>query len=147
MTQGRSRMNIVNKYYPSVTRIVDARKNATFQVTERDSRRSNPLAPDACALAEVCKKTYDGAIISMSTAYLIKGNTATRYEVPVRIARELVSFDRHHDFAPGEYTLKAPAPSFRIGSDKRKRRILLEPKTRILGPTKHKFRTQGIRAL
>jgi hypothetical protein len=48
-------------------------------------------------------------------AWIIKGNLAVKYEVPESVAREIVSFDRHHDFRPGEYQLSAVPNSCRMG--------------------------------
>jgi hypothetical protein len=42
---------------------------------------------------------------------LIKGNTAYRYITPESVVREIISFDRHQDFAPGDYGLRSPSKS------------------------------------
>lgn len=145
----KSRMGIINKYYPAVKTVVDATKNVTFQVTAEDSRKGNRKESDNCALAEACKREYDGAIISRHTAYLIKGTRATRYEVPEAVAREIVSFDRHHDFAPGTYKLNRPTPSNRIGADPRPAggRDSKGKSRAKIGPTRHNHLTSGMRIL
>lgn len=107
MSQGKSALGIVQKYHPNVTKVVDAKKRVTISVTEKDCRYARKSSPDKCAMAKACEREYDGAIISMSTAYLIKGEVATRYKTPPSVSREIVSFDRNHDFRPGEYTLNA----------------------------------------
>jgi hypothetical protein len=104
------------RYHPEVTKVVDARKDVTIRVTDEDCHMSESKAPNECAMATAFKRTYDGAIIPVSSAYLIKGTTAYRYKVPVTIAREIVTFDRHHDFSPGVYHLKAPSASNKLGS-------------------------------
>lgn len=52
--------------------------------------------------------------MSISTAYLIKGDTATRYLVPNSVAREITAFDRNAVFEPGEYRLKAAGDSAKL---------------------------------
>jgi hypothetical protein len=104
----KSALGIVQKYFPNVTKVVDAKRARIISVTPQDCKDAKRKAPDACALATACEREYDGAIISLSTAYLVKGDKAERYKVPNAIAREIVSFDRHHDFAPGDYYLNAP---------------------------------------
>jgi hypothetical protein len=144
---GRSALGIIKKYYPQVNKVVDAKRPATFQVVAADCKSSRRKSPDNCALARACQRIYDGAIISMSTAYLINGTKALRYEVPVRISRELVSFDRHHDFSLGVYTLKNPTNGFKLGTDKRKRERDDEPRRPGQGrPIRH-HKTEGVRSL
>lgn len=110
----KSALKIVQKYYPEVTKVIEAKKDATIEVTEADCKGARKKSPNSCALARAYSREYDGAIVSLSTAYLIKDGVATRYQVPQAISRELVSFDRHHDFAPGEYKLKRPSKSFKL---------------------------------
>lgn len=147
MPQGKSALGVVRKYHPGVNKVIEAKKDLRINVTAEDCKGARKKKPDACALAKACERSYDGAIVSLSTAYLIKGDKAFRYRVPQAVSRELVSFDRHHDFAPGEYKLKAPSKSFR-----------LRPRgDRPLKPDRHKphhaqikrrnHRTAGIRAL
>lgn len=114
MAQGKSALGIVRKYYPQVTRVVEAKRDLQILVTPADSRRSTKKSPNTCALARACEREYEGAIISMSVAYLVKGDKAMRYMVPAAVSREIVSFDRHQDFAPGDYKLKAPATSQKL---------------------------------
>jgi len=51
----------------------------------------------------------------MTSSYVIKGKKALRFATPASVQREIVSFDRHGDFAPGDYTLVPKAPSSRLG--------------------------------
>lgn len=96
-------------------------------------------------MAVACKRKLklDGAIVSVSTAYLIKNGVATRYKVPPSVAREVVAFDRSAGFAPGRYALRAPTKHEQIGAESHHYRGA--------GPHKSKKRqphhiTQGIRA-
>lgn len=107
----------VRKYYPNVTRVVDADKPVKIVVQNRDVSKALPQKPDDCAMARAAKRCIagvDGAIIHSTTAYLIRGNRATRYRVPQSVYREIVSFDRHKDFRPGDYQLSAIAESSKM---------------------------------
>jgi len=57
-------------------------------------------------------------IIGLTTSYIIRGNTATRYGNPETVSREIVSFDRKAGFDEGIYLLSAICPSNRLGVHK-----------------------------
>lgn len=105
-----SSLRIVRSYYPKVTKIVDAKGPRTVSIARNDIRAARRLDHNGCAMVEACKriKDHDGAVVSKRTAYLVRGDTAERYEVPERILREITSFDRGAAFIPGEYTLYQP---------------------------------------
>jgi hypothetical protein len=115
MSRGKSALGIVRKYHPNVTIVEDATEDLGISVTAKDAKYSRRKSPDCCAMAKACQRSYDGAIISLATAYVIKGKKAIRYKVPQAVTRELVSFDRNHEFAPGDYVLKAPPKTARLG--------------------------------
>jgi hypothetical protein len=143
MPNTRNLVATIQRYHPEVTKVVDAKKNITIKVTDEDCRGSTSKAPNECAMATAFKRTYDGAIISVASAYLVKGKTAYRYKVPITVAREIVTFDRHHDFAPGEYRLTAPRGTQRLGQV-----IFPRPITSHTGRVKQRqHRTSGIRQL
>lgn len=103
------RMQIINKYYPDVKTVIDATRHARVDVNSEDCVKGTKKAPNKCAMARAFQRNdYDGAIISRSVSYLIKGTKAIRYATPISVAREIVSFDRHQDFQPGRYTLSPP---------------------------------------
>jgi hypothetical protein len=110
-------LEIVQKYFPEVTKVVDAKESITIEVTDKDNKSASVRNHKACAMAVACKKKEhaDGVIVSISKAYVIKGGTATRYEVSEHAVREIVSFDRNAGFTPGDYTLKAPCARQRLG--------------------------------
>lgn len=144
--QGKSALGIVRKYYPKVIAVFDAKKPVSIEVTAADCKSSRRKSPDSCALAKAFQKEYDGSVVSLSVAYLIKGDKAFRYKVPNAIARELVSFDRHHDFAEGTYRLNAPNATEKLQPLKRK----LNPHRHAKKYSKNKVRshkTAGIRSL
>ena len=115
-----SALDIVQKVFPNVTSVVDATKDNKIEVTKKDTTSATVRNHKACAMAVACKRKLelDGVIMSISTAYLIKGNKATRYKVPQAVSREIVAFDRDATFEPGEYHLKAISKGQTLGRDK-----------------------------
>jgi hypothetical protein len=101
---------IVKRFFPKVESVTQAKRKVLIEVTADDSAIGRGKAHHACAMARACKRALklDGAIVSMGTAYLVKGTHATRYAVPHVVSREIVSFDRGSGFAPGLYTLNRP---------------------------------------
>jgi hypothetical protein len=110
-----SALSIVKKYHPNVTRVKDATKATRIQVTAEDCKSGTKKGPSSCAMARAFERKYDGAIISLTTSYLIKGDTAYRYNTPETVTREIVTFDRHKDFRPGSYSLRPIEPARRLG--------------------------------
>lgn len=110
----------VQKFYPEVTTVRDADEDIQIEVTNRDSNSATVRNHKNCALAVACKrKTHaDGVIMAVKTAYVVKGTEAVRYSLPERASREIVSFDRQGGFEAGEYTLKVPSLSQRLGLKK-----------------------------
>lgn len=111
-----SALAIVQKVFPNVTHVKDARKDASVEVTKRDTTSATVRNHKACAMAVACKRKMDldGVIMSVSIAYLVKDNVATRYKVPESVAREITAFDRDAVFEPGEYNLRAISPAARL---------------------------------
>jgi hypothetical protein len=111
-------VKIVQRYFPDVTTVKDARENIVVEVTKRDNQSAVVRNHKACAMAVACKKKMeaDGVIVSLSKAYVIKGSVAYRYEVSEHAVREIISFDRDAGFAPGEYQLNAPVGNNKIGA-------------------------------
>lgn len=117
-----SALNMVRKQFPQVKKVVDADKGVRVTVTKRDSNEGRKKSPENCALAKACVREMkaDGAIINVAFSYVIKGEVATRYQTSAGIAREITSFDRHQDFAPGDdYLLSAITPCKRLGAERR----------------------------
>lgn len=107
----------IKRMFPNVTTIIDAKKSIQVHVEGRDCKNAEPLNPRECAMARAAKREYkvDAAVIGISSSYIIKGNKATRFKTPNTVQREIVSFDRHSDFEPGEYHLAVHSPSLRLG--------------------------------
>src|SRR5579864_6409634 len=107
---------IVRKYFPKVDEVEDGNTPLDVEVTAADSKSSTVRNHEACAMAVACKRKFhaDGVIISIGTAYIIKGKKAVRYQVPEAVSREIVSFDRVAGFAPGNYQLIPQPPTQRL---------------------------------
>lgn len=99
----------IRQFFPQVNRVADSTKSLTVTVTERDCKNAKEKKEDDCAMAHALERELkcDGAIVRPTVAWVIKGDLAVKYQVPGSVAREIVSFDRHHDFRPGEYQLSA----------------------------------------
>ena len=113
----------VVRAFPKVTSAVDADQSIDIKVSKKDCSEAKQLDPSECALARAARRDMqaDGAIIGLSSSYIIRGTTAIRFATPERVQREIVSFDRHHDFAPGDYFLTPKSPSSRMDAVKVKR--------------------------
>lgn len=108
----------IRRLFPKVTLVRDARKHVEVSVNNADcGKGALKNDPAECAMARAVRRQFkaDGAAIGIGSSYIIKGNVATRYTTPPSLSREIVSFDRHSDFAPGVYRLSPVSPSRRLG--------------------------------
>lgn len=89
-------LNVVKKFFPKVTIVVDAHHRAVIEVTKADAASKAVKDHSACAMAVACQRKFklDGVIISRSVAYLVKGKQARRFMLPPSVEREITSFDR-----------------------------------------------------
>lgn len=103
--------------FPNVKHAFDADKAIEVSVEQKDCKDGKKLDPENCALARAAKRELhaDGVIIGLSSSYVIKGDTAIRFHTPQSVSREIISFDRHGDFAPGDYYLLPKPKSSRFG--------------------------------
>jgi hypothetical protein len=123
-----SALTIVRKYFPEVTTVKDALKDVVIEVTDKDAKSKGIKDHKTCAMAVACQRIFDadGVIISIATAYIVRGYTATRYEVTQAVQREVVSYDRKGGFEPGVYTLRKVSEVHRLGERaKRKKSIIV----------------------
>jgi hypothetical protein len=111
-------LSIVRKYFPEVTSVEDSEHDIRVEVTKRDEAVATKKSHKTCAMAVACKRKLDldGVIVSVKTAYMIKGKKAIRFSVPEHVSREVVSFDRGAGFEPGEYKLNKPTTKLGEGS-------------------------------
>lgn len=105
----------VRRMFPNVETCTDSNSPVTITVQKKDVSSARRMQADGCAMAKaLCReKGVDGAIVGLGYTYLIKGNKAVRFQTTETVAREITSFDRHDDFAPGTYKLSAVPPSQR----------------------------------
>jgi len=115
---GRIALGVIKKFVPKVTKVSDADSDLLISVTDRDFKEGKKKDHADCALAIAAKRQEHATsvIVSSSIAYVIKGNHAIRYKVPESGRKEIVSFDRGSEFASGDYKLKAPGKSMRLGT-------------------------------
>jgi len=114
----KNALSRVRKYFPNVKRVRDSRRTISVRVKPIDTKKGQKKDPGSCALARACVRELiaDAAIIGVGYSYLIKKDVATRYKTSSSVAREITSFDRHQDFAPGnDYKLSRVAPGSRLG--------------------------------
>jgi hypothetical protein len=113
----------VKKLFPNVTSAYDSTKSVDISVSPKDCKEAQKLNPSECALARAARRELhaDAVIIGMSSSYIIKDNQAIRFATPESVSREIISFDRHQDFAPGDYHLMPKSPSNRFGKVYRKK--------------------------
>lgn len=111
-------LDIVQKFFPEVTQVVDATRNQSIEVTARDLTTAAKKDHKTCAMAVACKRAMhlDGVIISRTTAYLIKDKKARRFLLPSSVEHEIVSFDRGAGFAAGHYQLNKVSAAKKLGS-------------------------------
>ena len=115
--KGKPPPESIRRMFPNVTRIVDANKSVEVSVTPDDCLLALKMDPRNCAMALAAKRELkaDAVVVGLSTSYLIHGTEAIRYKTPESVAREIVSFDRHSDFDPGNYYLRPYPPAQRLG--------------------------------
>ncbi len=107
----------LQKSFPNVKEVVDATEDTDIVVTKGDTTTKAVRNHKECALAQACRRVFaaEGAVINVTSAYIIQGKTAYRYKLPESVSREIVSFDREAGFEPGTYHLHTPPPSSRLG--------------------------------
>lgn len=118
---GKSALKRVQKYFPQVERVRDSKRAIVVRVKPEDSVKGKKKDPGACALARACVREHiaDAAIIGLGTSYLIKGKVATRYITSNAVGREITSFDRNQNFAPGvDYRLGSVCKTRTLGFKK-----------------------------
>jgi hypothetical protein len=112
-------LTMVQRYYPKVKNVVDAKKPLELEVNKSDCTSAQPKSFTNCAAARACKRHgHDGAIITLSSAYVIDGDKAVRYKVSAVLSREIVVLDRTKDgdrLHAQTFRLGAPTASGRLG--------------------------------
>lgn len=103
MKNSKQIINKMQRCFPNVTKVIDAKHSIAVSVNEQDVKAGRRNQPGSCALAKACVREFkaDGALINIGYSYIIKGDTAVRFKTSTTVGREITSFDRHHDFATG----------------------------------------------
>lgn len=138
-------LKIVQRFHPDVEQVVDATRNTVIEVTKRDINTQARRNHTECALAIACKRTkdVDGVIIGLKFSYLVKGKKAVRYANPESASREIVSFDRTGDFAPGVYHLAKVPETSKLGAHSSPAKRPAHSGSRVERAKAH--RTEGVR--
>ena len=103
--------------------VVDAKRPLTLHITKKDVEYGGVKDPWSCAAARAaCRQVNVAAArIHLGRAYLLIGNKWHRYQTPMNLRTEIISFDRSKKFQPGDFTLAVCPPSKMKGvSHKRK---------------------------
>lgn len=111
-----SMLKILRTYHPTLKKIVDADQDVLLHVTKKDCKEGDMLDPSNCSMALSAKRgVWDNAIISRSTAYLIKDDIAYRHIIPHKGRQAINNKDQTNLFEEGDYALLSPRPAGRLG--------------------------------
>jgi hypothetical protein len=95
-------------------KVVDAKRPAKIVITERDAKVGDNKNPSSCAAALAAKRDIPeclSARVHIGRVYIEQKDKWVRFMTPDSLRSEIIAFDRGGSFQPGEYELKAPAPS------------------------------------
>lgn len=129
-TRKKQHSSFLTRNFPNVKTVVDSKKSVTVTVEQADCAVGQKGEPTECALAKAAQREFaaDGIIIGMAYSYIIKGDVAHRFATSNAVGREITSFDRHADFAPGTYVLGKVSPTSRLGASAERNRERREEK-------------------
>lgn len=151
-TRKKQHSSFLHRNFPNVTTVVDSNKSVVVTVEQEDCAAGAKGQPTECALAKAAQREFaaDGIVIGMAYSYIIKGEVAHRFATSQAVGREITSFDRHADFAPGTYVLGKVSPSSRLGASAERNRERREEKKRGGGHDQNRIvhkRTARVRSL
>jgi hypothetical protein len=100
--------------------MIDSRRNIVVEVSSKDCKAAEGNPKD-CALARAVKREYKGkgvlaAYFLRTSAWLEYEDKLVRFDLPISVQKEIVSFDRGAGFAPGKYSLSKVPPSSKLGT-------------------------------
>lgn len=95
--------------------VKDASQRMFVAVTAHDVINAKKANSKHCALARAALRLpeVNAAYFFRQTAFLEYEDKILKFELPVSVQKEIVSFDRAQIFAPGVYQLSPPPPSSR----------------------------------
>ena len=119
--------------------IHDATKDVVITVTATEAKHNGGrLKADDCPIARACKRALGASrvFVHRSRVYIKNGaNHYTRYMPSAALRLELIAFDRGARFQGGEFVLRRPRKSEKLGADRLKQR---DPK-RQTGPKRKRL--------
>jgi hypothetical protein len=115
---GGNSIHWLRRFFPLVEKVQDADKPVIVEVTATHVANADVKSHRTCALALACKEFFhaDGVVIALTTSWIIRGRTATRYRNAGTLSREITSFDRKAGFDIGFYLLTPASPSNKLGT-------------------------------
>ena len=135
--------------------IRDAVSSLGIFINPKDIQRGQSGNPMQCTTAQCLRRAIDSkharVAVFLSTAYVqIPGvSHVRRYQVPTNRRRDvIIPQDEGTEIMPGDYILRAPSASFRLGQAAERRERLRKlreegkkpPMSRRIGPTKRNIR-------
>lgn len=105
-------------------KVRDSSRHMVITVLPEDLRGARRKNPECCAFARACKRQQkvDAVHFLKTSAWIEKDGVLTRFILPESMKREIIAFDRGGKFAPGEYQLRRPNRSRKLGTKPKKRR-------------------------
>lgn len=104
-------------------RIIDSLSDLKFEITPSDIKKAKAKDPLGCAAALALRRECHTTAVCVMRArtYIKRQNYWVRYITPVSLAREVIVIDRNGQFEPGNFKIKAPSLSQKLGQDRRQR--------------------------
>lgn len=142
----------LQRQFPKLRKVFEARKPVSVEVTAADNKQGSSKDAANCAMARALCREFkaDVAVVGLTYSYVIKGDTAVKYSTPPTLQREIVSFDRNHDFRPGTFGLSPVSPSHTASGTKARRKKApggKKAKTTGHQPKRILAKTTGIRSV
>lgn len=117
----------VQKYFPKVTEVVDGTERIELLVVESDCKYGIEGDPRSCAFARAAQREHNGAIVGISTVYIVDGKKATRYRHEE--GKRLKNFDKGlEELRPGTIVLFPFSATSRFGGGRKHRSISSGPR-------------------
>jgi hypothetical protein len=105
--------------------VVDGRKSLKVSVQPNDIKGAKTKNPEECAVSKALLREnpdIKAVRVHLSRTYIERDKKWERYETPVSVRTEIVSFDRNGGFQAGEYKIRAMSPSHTVEAEREKYR-------------------------
>lgn len=102
--------------------VKDATQKVKIKITKTDCTKGATKDPGACAAARACLRQVPDchkARVHIGRTYLQVGEKWLRFQTPLALRSEIISFDRGGAFEPGDYELRPLSVAERKGRGKR----------------------------